>query len=241
VFKVNTNGTGYTNMYDFTRGDGPLSTNSDGRYPACNLVLSGNTLYGTTTGGGLSGSGTVFAIHTNGTGFRVIYYFSGMINGTNSDGSDPQSGLTLSSGVLYGTASTGGAGGNGTIFRLNTDGSGFATLHHFSATNNAALTNSDGARPVGGLILVNGALYGTTSAGGTSGYGTIFSILFPPQLAIALSGTNAILSWPTNSQGFNLESTTNLAPPATWSPIAGQYMVTNPIITRQKFYRLNHP
>jgi hypothetical protein len=83
-------------------------------------------------------------------------------------------------------------------------------------------------------------LYGTASAGGTAGHGTIFSILAPPPLNIALAGTNAVLNWPTNITGFNLESATNLAAPS-WTAVAGQYDVTNPVSGKLKFYRLMHP
>jgi len=84
-------------------------------------------------------------------------------------------------------------------------------------------------------------LYGTASAGGASGYGTVFSILVPPPLTIAASGNNVVLTWPVNVTGFNLQSATNLAHPAIWEPVSGQHTVTNPISGRQKFYRLIHP
>src|SRR5262249_51914089 len=135
----------------------------------------------------------------DGSQFSVLHHFSATNTAAvNSDGARPQSGLILFSNALYGTAFGGGDNGNGTVFRLNTDGSGFATLYSFSGTNNLAGTNLDGAHPVGGLLLSGGALYGTTSYGGTAGYGTLFSILFPPPLYIALSGTNVILTWPAN-------------------------------------------
>src|SRR6266436_6643327 len=58
VFALNVDGTDFTNVYNFTGG-------LDGDSPAASLILSGNTLYGTTTGGGSSGNGTVFAVHTD--------------------------------------------------------------------------------------------------------------------------------------------------------------------------------
>jgi hypothetical protein len=58
-----------------------------------------------------------------------------------------------------------------------------------------------------------------------------------PQLTIIRSGTNVVLTWPTNATGFTLQSTTNLVS-AIWSNISGQFAVTNPITGAQKFYRL---
>lgn len=243
IFKITTNGAGYTNFYNFTQPMAPFFTNSDGAFPACSLVLAGSTLYGTASEGGDFGGGTIFKIDTNGMNFSVLHHFAAT-NGplsTNIDGAHPQSGLTLVGSTLYGTASAGGVAGNGTVFKINTDGSSFTTLYQFTTTNNASGTNLDGAHPIGGLLSVNGTLYGTASFGGTSGYGTVFSIANAPTLTITLSGTNAILMWPSNVIGYNLQGATNLVPSATWDPIAGQYSVTNPISTRQKFYRLNHP
>jgi uncharacterized repeat protein (TIGR03803 family) len=58
VFKVNTDGAGFTTLYNFTAG----ATNSDGAKPRSGLILSGNTLYGTAREGGSSGKGTIFSL-----------------------------------------------------------------------------------------------------------------------------------------------------------------------------------
>jgi uncharacterized repeat protein (TIGR03803 family) len=156
VFAVNTDGTGFTNLYNFTNG-------TDGAVPLAGLVLSGNTLYGTTSGG-TNGYGTVFSVLTGGTGFKTLYSFT---NGT--DGSVPVGGLVLSGSTLYGTASQGGSAGRGSIFSIGTGGSGFKTLYAF--------TNSgDGSAPKANLLLSGSKLYGTASSGGSAGSGTVFSI-----------------------------------------------------------------
>jgi uncharacterized repeat protein (TIGR03803 family) len=243
IFSVSTNGTGFTDLFNFPSLSGVLYSNSDGAFPQGSLLLAGSTLYGTASEGGSAGNGTIFKIDTNGAAFTVLHTFSltsGAL-GTNSDGASPEAELILSSGILYGTAKYGGTGGSGTVFRLNTDGTGFATLYSFTAADVVTGTNRDGAHPVSGLVLSGGVLYGTASAGGTAGYGTIFSLLVPPVLSIQPSGTNVILSWPTDVFGFSLQTTTNLAPPAVWSPLGGQYSVTNPATSKQRFFRLIHP
>jgi uncharacterized repeat protein (TIGR03803 family) len=172
LFAVNTDGTGFRVLHTFSRGD------SYG--PSGCLVLSGSTLYGTTQYGGSSGNGTVFRLSTDGTGFTTLYSFtegSGSLpGGTNKDGAFPYSGLVLSGNALYGTALYGGTSGNGTVFAINTDGTGFATLHSFGAPLGADLTNSDGALPYSGLVLSEGTVYGTASGGGRSGWGTAFAL-----------------------------------------------------------------
>src|SRR6516225_1845387 len=96
VFKVETNGTGFATLYTFTGGN-------DGASPAAGLVLSSNMLYGVTPFGGSGANGTVFAVGTNGTGFRTLYPFTG-----GTDGGTPYGGLTLSGHTLYGTTKLGG-------------------------------------------------------------------------------------------------------------------------------------
>ena len=230
VYAVSTDGTGFTNVYSFS----PVSLynspyiNADGAFPNAGLILSGATLYGTTFWGGSAGSGTVFAVRTNGTGFTVLHNFA----------SSSLAGLILSGATLYGTTYWGGSAGSGTVFAVSTNGTGFTNLYSFTG-------GSDGSGP-SGLILSGNALYGTT-------VGTLFSISFQPQLTIALSGippSGIILSWPTNVAGFDytgytLQSTTNLLSPAAWvtnSPapviIGGQNTVTNPTTGPQQFFRL---
>ena len=158
VFAINTDGTGFTNLYSFTGG-------SDGGAPYAGLLLSGNTLYGTTAGWGYAGTGTVFAVSTDGTGFKTLHTFSG------SDGAYPEASLILSGNTLYGTTSAGGISNNGTVFAVNTAGTGFTTLYAF--------TNGDDGVEPGGLILSGNTLYGTTAGGGANGNGTIFALGLP--------------------------------------------------------------
>ena len=76
---------------------------------------------------------------------------------TNSpDGSQPLANLTLSGNVLYGTTYAGGSYGNGTVFKVNTDGTGYTVLKRFGGF-------PEGANPFfAGLILSSNVLYGTT-------------------------------------------------------------------------------
>lgn len=172
VFKVNTDNSGFSVIYNFS----PLlfvynapSNNADGGNPQAGLLLSGNTLFGTAFQGGPDGWGTIFKINTDGSGFTNLHSFT---NGF--DGAAPRAVLVLSGDTLYGTASQGGSNHLGTIFSISTNGLGFTSLHTFSQTNLSGV-NFDGAFPQAGLILSNDILYGTASAGGTAGWGTVFS------------------------------------------------------------------
>src|ERR1035437_6020336 len=239
VFKLNTNGTGFTRLHSFTVLHGSPPENSDGATPYGGLILSGNTLYGTAWGGGISGNGTVFKLNTDGTVFTTLHSFTA--GSFNSDGANPFDELILSGNTLYGTAFNGGSSGNGTVFAVNTNGTSFTNLHSFAGFP------SDGSAPVAGLILSGNTLYGTAWAGGSSGNGTVFSLPLPvPRLTIISSGANVILTWPTNAAGFTLQSATNLVSPAVWSTVAQAPVVINglntfirPISGTRKFYRLS--
>lgn len=168
VFAINSDGTGFTNLHSFT--------GIDGAEPEADLVLSDNTLYGTAFFGGSSGNGTVFKVNTDGTGFANLHRFTASPYVTNSDGAFPSGSLVLSGNTLYGTTHSGGSWGNGTVFALNTDGTGFRNLHNFTGTSCGGCPNSDGASPHGGLILSGNTLYGTTYSGGSWGSGTVFAL-----------------------------------------------------------------
>jgi len=249
VFAVSTNGTGFTTLYSFTNG-------SDGAFPEAGLILSGNTLYGTATGGGANSNGTVFAVNTNGMGFTSLHSFAAghYAHGiyTNSDGGVPTAGVILSGNTLYGTTYAGGTNGTGAVFAVNTNGTNFTILHTFAAGSGTPphVINNDGANPNANLIISGNTLYGTTVYGGTNGNGAVFGLLLPapPQLTIILAGTSVILTWPADAAGFSLQSTTNLVSPAVWntnSPapmiVNGQFTATNPVSGTQQFFRLSNP
>src|SRR5437773_895048 len=162
VFAINTDGTGFTTLHSFTGG-------SDGRSQPAGLILSDNFLYGTAQKGGSSGSGTVFKVNIDATGFTTLHSFLARDtnSGADSDGGEPFAGLILSGYTLYGTASDGGSSGIGTVFAVNTDGTGFTTLHSFAGPG-------DGANPEAGLILSGSTLYGTAPSGGSAG--TVFAV-----------------------------------------------------------------
>lgn len=171
VFRVQTNGAGFAVIKSFSlvNTNVPPGTNADGAAPEAGLVLSGGTLFGTASAGGSGGSGTVFSLSTNGNNFTVLKSFSALNSYTNSDGANPAAALILSNGVLYGTTANGGALGQGTVFSIGTNGTGFTNLYTFS-------NGSDGANPSGRLLLSGNTLYGTADNGGDNGGGTVFSL-----------------------------------------------------------------
>ena len=121
------------------------SASRDGYAPLTGLVLSSNTLYGTTASGGTNGNGTIFKINADGTGYGILHSL------TNSP--SPEGGMVLIGSTLYGTTFTGGAANNGSVFKMNTDGGDFVELHSFSATVPSVFgTNSDGNRPTSDLV-----------------------------------------------------------------------------------------
>ena len=159
VYRVNTDGTAYTILKQFT--------STEMGYDLESGLIQGidGALYGTTTGGGASGAGTVFKVNPDGTGFTTLVSFD------NTNGASPYSGLIQGlDGALYGTTAGGGTGSSGTVFRVNADGTGFATLVNFD--------NANGARPFAGLVQgSDGVLYGTTREGGSAyGTGTVFRV-----------------------------------------------------------------
>ena len=158
LFKLNTNGAGFTNFYNFLAG-------SDGSRPSA-LIMVSNVLYGTASQGGSAYFGTFFSVNTDGSAFTPLHAFSGANNG---DGNDPSGSLVLSGNVVYGETAVGGTGNAGTVYSINTDGTGYTNLHNFNIA-------SDGKGPLGGLLLSGGTLYGTADGGGSFGDGLLFAL-----------------------------------------------------------------
>jgi uncharacterized repeat protein (TIGR03803 family) len=149
----------------------------DGTLPSGRLQFDQNgALYGTTDGGGSLQEGTVFQLIPPSQGGvpwteNVLFNFSG-----GNDGGNPVAGVIINNkGSLFGTASAGGSGplSGGVIFRLDppaNEGDPWTetVLHSFGGP--------DGFRSLSRLVRRNGAIYGTTSAGGLNGTGTVFEL-----------------------------------------------------------------
>lgn len=156
VFKVKTDGTGYVKLLDFN--------GVNGSYPRGSLFSDGTYLYGMTVGGiNANDSSVLFKIKTDGTGYRKLLKFNGW-----NTGSEPMGSLISDGVYLYGMTYRGGSGGQGTVFKIKTDGTGYASILNFDGSN--------GSSPRGSLIFDSSYLYGMTSAGGLSNAGLIFKI-----------------------------------------------------------------
>lgn len=165
IFSVKPDGRDFTVLTSFggRAGKTPLG--------APVLSQNGNLLFGTTSGGGQYGGGTLWRINANGTSFGVLHHFGRR----KSDGSSPMSGLALSKDgkTLFGTTRDGGGKGLGTIFSIRTDGSRFVTLHEFRGGD------KDGAAPQSAALIVSyrsEQLFGTTPAGGARNQGVVFRV-----------------------------------------------------------------
>jgi uncharacterized repeat protein (TIGR03803 family) len=161
VFRVTPSG-GFQVLHSFTGG-------ADGANPVGRLLLFVDGNYYGTTSAGAAGFGTVFRITPSGQ-LTTLYTFTG-----GNDGGAPLSGLSVSingfvvNGALFGTTSTGGTGGGGTVFAILPTGQ-LTTVYNFT-------NGLDGAVPSAELIPdFNGNLFGTASAGGSAGVGTVFEV-----------------------------------------------------------------
>jgi len=153
---------------------------ANGANPHGNLTVSGDWLYGTTYKGGTYNHGTIFKMRSDGSDFSVLHHFH--YNGIGTDGAYPLGSLVLDNGVLYGMTQRGGQSSTtniylgGTVFKINTDGTGYTVLHRFLGGV------AGGAQPNDSLFLADdGYLYGFTPDCGYFGMtaftnGTIFKI-----------------------------------------------------------------
>lgn len=178
IFKVTTNGD-LTTLHTFT--------GADGSNPYGGLTRGMDScLYGTTYMGGSGDNGTIFRITTNGDLTTRAFF-----NGTN--GQLPNGDLTLGNdGNFYGSTAKGGSNytgfytGNGTVFKLMTNGV-LTTLFYFNGTN--------GSNPSGPVIFgSDGNLYGTCGSGGLNNLGTLFGITTNGMLTtlIHIDGVNGL-------------------------------------------------
>ena len=185
VFKVSRDGTSFKVLHTFgavtSDANAAVPINLDGTAPL-GVLLQGadGFIYGTTSAGGENGRGTIFRVGADGSGFQLQHVFAALTGSSspqvNAGGAGPLAGLTDGKdGRFYGVASGGGTNGFGTIFAFDPVGRLLSVMYNFDDTN--------GDTPAGTLLLGSDTrLYGTTAFGGTtsgggkSTLGTIFSI-----------------------------------------------------------------
>jgi len=210
VFSIQKDGNGYAILYNFQGRGG------DGLSPGAGLVEgSDGALYGTTSHGGTGLGGTVFRLNMDGTGYGILRSFSD----AGDDSYEPDTELVEGTdGALYGSTYFGSNGSdNGTIYKLNKDGSGYTILRKFTGTS------GDGQTPGALLLMTNGVFYGTTEYGGGGvGGGCVFalgSVPLPPRVAaLSASGsTNLMQCAATSGFQYDVQRSTNLS---SWSVLA---------------------
>jgi uncharacterized repeat protein (TIGR03803 family) len=193
VFKVTGDGLTFTSLHSFGGVAG------DGNYPSGGALVAApdGNFYGTTMGGGTHGLGVAFRMTPAGA-VTVIHEFAG----APGDGASPRGGLTLGSdGNLYGvtvcgaTTSPGlGSGCGGTVYRISTAGV-YTLLHSFD-------TKAGGYQPLGAPVEIAGTLYGTTTGGGTSDFGTVWKVaLGGTGFATMYSFAGGVNAAPANDDG----------------------------------------
>jgi uncharacterized repeat protein (TIGR03803 family) len=172
VFEVANGGNTVTTLASF-------DAYPNGASPFAALVKDGNgNLFGTTTGGGTSSDGTVFEVAHGSNTITTLASFN------YSNGADPIGGLVEdSSGNLFGTTILGGTYGAGTVFEVANGSNSITTLASFNYSN--------GYSALGTLVEdSSGNLFGTTSLGGTSGYGTVFEVAHGSNTITTLASFN---------------------------------------------------
>lgn len=179
IYRIKPDGTDFTRLFVFNGLNGGFNAIEWTGH----LVLEGDTLYGTTYGGGNTfnqgyiGSGVIFKMKKDGTGYTKLFDFGG------TNGIYPVGTLLSVGNNLFGVTVNGGSSynpqsfiGSGVLFRINKDGTGYTKLIDFVHTN--------GSDPNGSLVSDGTYLYGTTWGGGTN--------LIPQGLVfkVKMDGTN---------------------------------------------------
>ena len=233
VFRLTPAGV-FSTVYSFTGG-------TDGKFPNGPLVQGADgSLYGTTQHSSIGRFifyGVLFKVTTNGA-YTLLYTLNF------NDGHYPSAGMILGSNSLfYGTAEFGGNGNNNGFVFSTTAGGTMTSLVNFDGFD-------DGANPETPVVQgADGDLYGTTSAGGQSGDGTVFRLdvgMPPPLTAPAWKNGNFTFTWiAPPGRMYQLQYVTNLNS-TNWlnsgSPIVtsgGPVTASDPTGTdHQRFYRI---
>ncbi len=136
---------------------------TQGGTPFGSLVFDGTNFYGLTSAGGTPNLGVIFQWAPGAGAVTVVHTFGTVL----SEGNSPLGSLVQLGTKLYGTTTAGGVNGEGTIFSWDLTGSAYADLISFNSAVSGSQSKST-------LTVYGGNLYGTTTAGGAHGTGTIF-------------------------------------------------------------------
>ncbi|MEO6847270.1 MAG: choice-of-anchor tandem repeat GloVer-containing protein [Chthoniobacterales bacterium] len=169
---------------------------TDGAWSRGSLTLVDNVLYGRTSLGGTDNSGTIFSLNAGTVNGSFNWLYSFTASPTDGLGNEPHHNALVAVGdTLYGAALYGGnennpqppeatgttpppvfsKDGNGTIFSIKTDGTGYTAVHAFDGTGTTP-PPVDAALPHSPFYLKNGIAYGMTSNGGANNnQGAIYS------------------------------------------------------------------
>ena len=134
-----------------------------GRIYQNDLATDGIYLFGTKYDGGATGSGYIYKIRPDGTGFDILHNFN-----ASEDGLNPVGALVYSDSVLYGMTIFGGAYDQGVIFSMRTDTAVYKKLLDFDGIN--------GTMPYASLMVSGTVLYGLSINGGHQSNGIAFKI-----------------------------------------------------------------
>ncbi|HLX94348.1 MAG TPA: glycoside hydrolase family 3 C-terminal domain-containing protein [Verrucomicrobiae bacterium] len=125
--------------------------------------------------------------------------------------------------------------------QLSTNGSTWTNV--YTTTNGPGSINDLAALGTGRYVRMYGTQRGTSY-----GYSLWEFEVFParvPQLAIALNGTNVVVTWPNSVTGWSLQTSPILGFSGSWSnlttgyfPLNSEYILTNAVSAPAQFYRL---
>jgi uncharacterized repeat protein (TIGR03803 family) len=220
IFRITPEGV-LTTIYSFCARSGC----ADGANPSAAPVQGSNgELYGTTQSGGDTGSGTIFELTPSGT-LTTLHSFCSQPGC--EDGQVPATGLIqATNGLFYGTTDGFEFTEPGTVFEL-TPGGGLRTVYTFCSQPGCA----DGSTPGAALVqATDGQIYGTTTAGGASGAGTIFSLSIGLNPLVELQPTSAKVGDRVDILGTDLTGATSVTfdgVPAAFAVVSATQITAN--------------
>jgi uncharacterized repeat protein (TIGR03803 family) len=165
----------------------PLVSSNDGEAEGSLLADSRGDLFGTTTGGGVFGFGTVFELVKTPTGYASTPTILASFDDV--DGSAPEGSLIADAeGDLFGISGSGLGHLGGTVFEIVKTPAGYSNTPGLVMN----FTGVNGYFPEAGLIAdANGDLFGTAQGGGANGDGTVFEISRTADSSILVSFNGA--------------------------------------------------